>query len=67
MVQLLAEDPNPSDSFLPRTNKRLDHAEGVSTGFMVESDRVLSKGYRHEGPGVCLSGGRRKPRNTTTR
>ena len=30
---------------------------GASTGFMVASDRVLSEGYGHGGPGVCLGDG----------
>ena len=35
----------------------LDHAKGASTGFMVASGGVLSEGYGHEGPGVCLGDG----------
>ena len=30
------------------------HAEGASTRFMVASGGVLSEGYGHDGPGVCL-------------
>ena len=32
----------------------LDHAEGASIRFMVASGGVLSEGYGHDGPGVCL-------------
>ena len=32
-------------------------SEVVSTGFMVGSGEVLSEGYRHDGPGVCLGDG----------
>ena len=32
----------------------LDHVEGASTRFMVASGGVLSEGYGHGGPGVCL-------------
>ena len=35
----------------------LDHAKGASTGFMVASGGVLSAGYGHGGPGVCLGDG----------
>ena len=34
--------------------KRENHAEGASTGFMVASGGILSGGYGHGGPGVCL-------------
>ena len=46
----------PSHSFLSRS-KWLDHAEGASTRFMVASGGVLSEGYGHGGPGVCLGDG----------
>ena len=46
----------PSDSFLSRF-ERLDHAEGFSTRFMFASVGVLSEGYGHGGPDVCLSDG----------
>ena len=46
----------PSDSLMPRS-KWLDYAEGASTGFMVASGGVLSEGYGHDGPGVCLGDG----------
>ena len=46
----------PSDSFLSRS-EGLDHAEGASTRFMVASGGVLSEGYGHGGPGVCLGDG----------
>ena len=42
-----------SDSVLSRS-EGLVHAEGSSTGFMVASGGVLSEGYGHDGPGVCL-------------
>ena len=29
----------------------------ASTGFMVASGGVVSKGYVHDGPGVCLGDG----------
>ena len=35
----------------------LDHAEGAPTRFMVASGGVLSEGYGHGGPGVCLGDG----------
>ena len=46
----------PSDSFLSRS-EWLDHAEGAPTRFIVESGGVLSEGYGHDGPGVCLGDG----------
>ena len=46
----------PSGSFLSRSHG-LDHAEGASTRFMVGSGGVLSEGYGHDGPGVCLGDG----------
>ena len=36
---------------------RLDHAEGASSGLMVASSEVLSEGYEHGGPGVCVGDG----------
>ena len=36
---------------------RSPHDEGASSRFMVVSNGVLSKGYRHDGPGVCLGDG----------
>ena len=53
MAQLPTEDPAPSDYVLSES-KVLDHAEGASTGFMVASGGVISEGYVHDGPGVCL-------------
>ena len=32
----------------------LDYAEGAATGSMIASGVVLSEGYEHDGPGVCL-------------
>ena len=49
-------DVSPSDFFLSRS-EGLDHAEAVSTGFMVASGGGLSEGYVHGGPGVCLGDG----------
>ena len=46
----------PSESFLSRS-EWLDHAEGASTGFMIASGGVLSEGYGHGGPGICLGNG----------
>ena len=46
----------PIGYFLP-TSEWLNHAEGASTGFMVASGSVLSEGYGHGGPGVCLGDG----------
>ena len=37
--------------------EELDYAEGASTGFMVASGGVISEGYGHGGPGVCLGDG----------
>ena len=34
-----------------------DHAEGAPKHFMVASGGVLSEGYWHDGPGVCLGDG----------
>ena len=31
--------------------------KGASTGFMVASGGVISEGYGHGGPGVCLGDG----------
>ena len=31
--------------------------QGASKGFMVASGGVLSEGYEHDGPGVCLGDG----------
>ena len=45
------------DAFLPRS-KGLDHAESTSTRFIVASGGVLSVGYGHGGPGVCLGDGK---------
>ena len=36
---------------------RLDHAEGAPTRFLVASGGVLSEGYGHGVPGVCLGDG----------
>ena len=44
------------DSFSSRS-EWLDHAEVASTGFVFASVVVLSEGYRHDGPGVCLGDG----------
>ena len=38
-------------------SKGLDHAEEASTRFMVASGGVLSEGYGHDGPSVCLGDG----------
>ena len=35
----------------------LVHVEGASTRFMVAAGGVLSEGYGHGGPGVCLVDG----------
>ena len=35
----------------------LDHAEGASTCFRAASDGVLSEGYGHGGPSICLGDG----------
>ena len=40
-----------------RLGHLLDYAEGAPTGFMVASEEVLSEGYEHGGPGVCLGDG----------
>ena len=45
-----------SDSLLSRS-EGLDLVEGSSTGFMVASGGVLSEGYGHGRPGVCLGNG----------
>ena len=46
----------PSDFLLSRS-EGLVYAEGAPTGFMVASGGVLSEGYGHGGPGVCLGDG----------
>ena len=43
-------------SFLSRS-EWLDHAEVASTRFMVASGGVLTEGYGHGGPGICLGDG----------
>ena len=42
-----------SDSFMSRS-EWLVHVKGAPTRFMVASGGVLSEGYGHGGPGVCL-------------
>ena len=49
----LSRGSHPSDSLLSRS-EGLGHVEWASTDFMVASGRVLSEGYGHDGPGVCL-------------
>ena len=44
----------------------LDHAEGASTRFMVASGEVLSEGYGHGGPGVCLDDGQTEAEGVTS-
>ena len=45
------------DSFLPRS-EGLDQAVGASTGFRLDAaGGVLSGGYGHGGPSVCLGDG----------
>ena len=55
----------PSDSFLPRS-EGLDHDEGAPTRFMVASSGVLSEGYGHGGPGVCLGDGQTEAEGVTS-
>ena len=43
--------------FISPRSEGLDHAEKASTRFMVTSGGVLSEGYGHDGPGVCLGDG----------
>ena len=43
----------PSNTFLSKS-EGLVHAEGAPTRFVVASGGVLSEGYGHDGPGVCL-------------
>ena len=50
VARLPAEDP-------AHRIQGLDHAEGAPTRFMVASGGVLSEGYGHGGPGVCLGDG----------
>ena len=38
----------------------LDYAEGAATGSMIASGVVLSEGYEHDGPGVCLGDGQKE-------
>ena len=51
----------PIGFFLSRSDG-LVHAEGAPTRFMVASGGVLSEGYGHCGPGVCLAMARRRPK-----
>ena len=45
------------DSSLSRS-EGLDYVDGASwTPFMVASGAVLSEGYMHDGPGICLGNG----------
>ena len=37
--------------------ERVDHAEWTPGCFVVASGRVLSEGYGHDGPSVCLGDG----------
>ena len=46
----------PWDSFLSRF-EGLVYAEGAPTRFMIASCGVLSEGYGHDRPGVCLGDG----------
>ena len=48
---------NPAHRILSFWIRVADHAEGASTRFMVASGGVLSEGYGHDGPGVCLGDG----------
>ena len=60
LVYVIITHPENGRRFSERSRfEGLDHAEGASTGFMFESGdvRVLSEGYRHDGPGVCLGDG----------
>ena len=56
VARLPVEDPRSSNSFLSRS-EGLDHAEEASTSFIVASGGVLSDGYGHDEPGVCLGDG----------
>ena len=56
VARLHAEDPAHRIPFLSRS-EGLDHAERAPTRFMVASGGVLSEGYGHGGPGVCLGDG----------
>ena len=49
------------------TSEWLDNVEGASTGFMVASGGVLSGGYGHGGPGVCLGDGQTEAEGIPTR
>ena len=51
--------PTHPTAFLSRS-EGLDHAEGASKRVMVASGGVLSEGYGHGGPGICLGDGQRE-------
>ena len=55
VARLPAEDP-AQESFLSRS-EGLVHAEGAPKHFIVASGGVLSEGYGHDVPGVCLGDG----------
>ena len=54
--RFLGGKSRPADYFSSKF-QGLDHAEWVSTGFMVASGEILSEGYGHGRPGVCLGDG----------
>ena len=46
--------------FVLSKSEGLDHAERASTGFVTASVGVLSEGYGHGGPDVCLGDGQKE-------
>ena len=55
VARLPAEDPAYRIYLL--RSEWLDHAEEAFTCFMLASGGVLSVGYEHDGPGVCMGDG----------
>ena len=47
----------PPIGFFSSRSEGLVHTEGATTRFMFASGGVLSGGYGHGGPGVCLGDG----------
>ena len=52
----LCRGSRPSDP-VSSGSEWLDHTEWPSACFVVASGGVLSEGYRHDGPDVCLNDG----------
>ena len=51
---------DPAHRIIVSGSEGLDQGEEAFTGFMVESCGVLSEGYVHNGPDVCLGNGQKE-------